>query len=133
MQALNRQKETADTGETEDQAKSVASVMDSPQFLELQQKNQSLLQMNNNLSQQIVQMQSKQGQLEEDIRSLKKYKKIVNNSMAFQCKHCAVTLQKESFQDHLKSCVQDAERSRASVLLPPAPTGNQNSHHLQSS
>ena len=57
--ALNRQKEPVDGGEHDDAAKPVASVLDSPQFLELQQKNQSLLQMNNNLSQQIVQMQSK--------------------------------------------------------------------------
>jgi len=42
-------------------------------------------------------MQTKQQQLEEDIRTLKKYKKLVNNSMALQCKHCAYTLMKENF------------------------------------
>jgi hypothetical protein len=39
--------------------------------------------MNNNLSIQIVQMQNKQQSLEEEIKTLKKYKKIVNNSMGF--------------------------------------------------
>jgi hypothetical protein len=39
--------------------------------------------MNNNLSMQIVQMQNKQQSLEEEIKTLKKYKKIVNNSMGF--------------------------------------------------
>lgn len=32
---------------------------------------------------QIVQMQNKQQSLEEEIKTLKKYKKIVNNSMGF--------------------------------------------------
>ena len=54
LQALNRQKEQAAGGEADDTPKPPASVQDSPQFLELQEKNQSLLQMNNNLSQQIV-------------------------------------------------------------------------------
>jgi hypothetical protein len=39
--------------------------------------------MNNNLSMQIVQMQNKQQSLEEEIKTLNKYKKIVNNSMGF--------------------------------------------------
>lgn len=39
--------------------------------------------MNNNLSMQIVQMQNKQQSLEEEIKTLKKYKKIVNNSIGF--------------------------------------------------
>lgn len=78
--------------------------------------------MNNNLSQQIVQMQNKQGNLEDDIKTLKKYKKLVNNSMAFQCKHCAQTLIKESYQDHLKNCVEETDRNRVSCLLPQGST-----------
>ena len=73
----------------------------------LVQKNQELLSMNNNLSQQIVQMQTKQQQLEEDIKHLKKYKKLVNNAVALQCKHCMGTLVKEQFQDHMKTCMEE--------------------------
>ena len=68
-------------------------------------------------------MQSKQGNLEDDIKTLKKYKKIVNNSMALQCKHCAQSLLKENFQDHLKSCMEESDRNRVSVLLPQGATG----------
>jgi len=66
-------------------------------------------------------MQTKQQQLEDDIKTLKKYKKLVNNSMALQCKHCANTLLKEQFQDHMKTCMEESDRNRASVLLPTAP------------
>ena len=74
--------------------------------------------MNSNLSSQILQMQTKQQQLEEDIRTLKKYKKLVNNSMALQCKYCAHTLPKENYQEHIQGCMKEQDRNRASILLP---------------
>jgi len=56
--------------------------------------------------------------LEEEIKTLKKYKKIVNNSMGFQCKHCGVIITKDVIQDHLKVCMESADRNRVSVLMP---------------
>jgi hypothetical protein len=90
----------------------------------LKAKNQELLQMNGNLSSQILQMQTKQQQLEEDIRTLKKYKKLVNNSMALQCKHCAYTLMKENFQEHIQGCMKEQDRNRASILVPHSATNS---------
>ena len=135
LQALTRQQEQAQTKKDHKLA-SVDGETDSQTFSESQetnekltQKNQELLSMNNNLSQQIVQMQNKQQQLEEDIKTLKKYKKLVNNSMGLQCKHCGTTLAKEQFQDHMKTCMEESDRNRASVLLPiggplPPPGGH---------
>ena len=74
--------------------------------------------MNSNLSQQNFQMQNKQSQLEDDIKTLKKYKKIVNNSMALQCKHCMSNLAKENFQEHIQSCMKEQDRNRASYIMP---------------
>lgn len=101
LQALTRQQEQAQTRKDRNLG-SFDGETDSQTFSEnqeanekLMQKNQELLSMNNNLSQQIVQMQNKQQQLEDDIKTLKKYKKLVNNSVGLQCKHCANTLPKE--------------------------------------
>lgn len=52
-------------------------------------------------------MQTKQQQLEDDIKTLKKYKKLINNAVAVQCKHCGASLGKEQFQDHLKGCMEE--------------------------
>jgi hypothetical protein len=68
-------------------------------------------------------MQTKQQQLEEDIRTLKKYKKLVNNCMALQCKHCAYTLMKENFQEHIQGCMKEQDRNRASILVPQSSGG----------
>jgi len=44
--------------------------------------------------------------------------------MTVQCKHCGLNFAKEGFEDHVKACIEDADRDRASVLLPPNPQNN---------
>jgi hypothetical protein len=84
----------------------------------LKQKNEELFNMNSNLTQQICQMQQKQGALEDEVRTLKKFKKLVNNCAALQCKICMGSVPKEHFQDHIKHCTEEQDRNRLSTLLP---------------
>lgn len=78
--------------------------------------------MNSNLTQQILEMQKKHSSQDDEIKSLKKYKKIVNNCMALQCKYCSQHVMKEHFQDHSKSCEIEQDKARVSVLQAPSPT-----------
>jgi len=97
--------------------------------LSLKQKNDDMLKMNSNLTIQNCQMQSKQGSLEDEVRTLKKYKKLVNNAIAVQCKLCLKTHLKENFQDHVKNCSEEQDRNRVSHLLPPS--GNEQRNQPQ--
>ena len=101
------------------------SLMDTMKAKEQQsspEKNSELLTMNSNLTQQILEMQKKHSSQDDEMKSLKKYKKIVNNCMALQCKFCSQHVLKEHFQDHSKSCEIEQDKARVSVLQAPSPT-----------
>lgn len=65
---------------------------------------------NQNLSQQIVQMQSKQLALEKNISSLKQFKYLVHYAVAVQCKLCNKLYPKNHYSSHLPSCNKENER-----------------------
>ena len=54
----------------------------------IKEKNKELVVTNQNLSQQIVQMQSKIMSLEKTISNLKQFKYLVHHTVAMQCKNC---------------------------------------------
>ena len=74
------------------------------------EKNKELMSTNQNLSQQIVQMQGKQMNLEKDITGLKSFKYLVHCSIALQCRSCNKLYPKNSYTQHLVACNQENER-----------------------
>lgn len=52
------------------------------------------------------------------MKALKKFKKIVGASTAFQCKYCLNNFAKDQLVHHIEDCMANADRDRASILLP---------------
>ena len=74
-------------------------------------KNKELMTLNQTLSQQIVQMQAKQQNLEDSIEQLKKYKHFIFGAVALQCRACNTLYPKEDYKLHISSCSREVERS----------------------
>ena len=61
------------------------------------ERSKELLVTNQNLSQQIVQMQSKQQSLETLVAGLKPFKYLVASAIAIQCRACSKLYPKSSY------------------------------------
>ncbi|TNV74847.1 hypothetical protein FGO68_gene12894 [Halteria grandinella] len=73
-------------------------------------KNADLQGMNQSLTQQIVQMQSKQQQLEKLVSTMKQYKYLLHQAIAIQCKSCNKLYPKNQYQEHIPECNREIER-----------------------
>ncbi|CDW76855.1 guanylate-binding n-terminal domain containing protein [Stylonychia lemnae] len=73
-------------------------------------KNKELVVTNQNLSQQIVQMQSKQMNLEKSISNLKQFKYMIHYAIAMQCKNCNKLYPVNQYSQHLPACNRENER-----------------------